>query len=285
MRHGRQRPNPDRTSRFPKTLKWRFTTGDQVESERFWYRHTVVFNLGASEIAVVLVVGLLFLGPKMLPEIATALGKIIREFRKATADIRQDIELDDVIRKPLQELRDAATLPPEELKRRDEAKAAQRKAEQAAREEAERKERETKAAAQAEAKRQSDLAKAAAVASVSAPPPSQDSAISAHGTMLASPPPANNAKTLTPLPDLYSPPPAIKSPAPRLPPPPMPRPIRPSESTPSDLTVVDVNAQAKAESAAHATVPGRPRPTPARVALPPGQTSHKPSDKDRSKKG
>jgi len=64
----------------------------------------------------------------MLPEIATGLGKVIREIRKATADIRQDIELDDMIRKPLQELRDAATLPPEELKRRDEAKAAQRKA-------------------------------------------------------------------------------------------------------------------------------------------------------------
>jgi Tat protein translocase TatB subunit len=95
-----------------------------------------VFNLGLGEIAVVLVVALIFLGPKMLPEIATGLGKVIREIRKATADIRQDIELDDMIRKPLQELRDAATLPPEELKRRDEARAAQRKA---AEEEAKRK--------------------------------------------------------------------------------------------------------------------------------------------------
>ncbi len=111
-----------------------------------------MFNLGAGELAVILVVALLFLGPKMLPEVATGLGKIIREIRKATADIRHDIGIDEVIRKPLQELRDAATLPPEELKRRDEVKAAQRKAEEAARaeeqrrkradEEAERKERE-----------------------------------------------------------------------------------------------------------------------------------------------
>ncbi|HEX7506182.1 MAG TPA: twin-arginine translocase TatA/TatE family subunit, partial [Polyangia bacterium] len=49
-----------------------------------------MFNLGFGEIAVVLIVALIFLGPKMLPEIATGLGKVIREIRKATADIRQD---------------------------------------------------------------------------------------------------------------------------------------------------------------------------------------------------
>ena len=101
-----------------------------------------MFNLGFGELVVILVVALVFLGPKMLPEIATGLGKVIREIRKATADIKQDIELDDMIRKPLQELRDAATLPPEELKRRDEIKAAQRKA---AEEEARRKELAAKA--------------------------------------------------------------------------------------------------------------------------------------------
>lgn len=89
-----------------------------------------MFNLGAGEIVVILIVALIFVGPKMLPELATGLGKIIREIRKATADIRHDIELDDIIRKPLQELRDAATLAPEELKRRDEAKAARRKSEE-----------------------------------------------------------------------------------------------------------------------------------------------------------
>ena len=102
-----------------------------------------MFNLGFGEIALILVVALLFVGPKMLPEIATTLGKWIREFRKATSDIRQEIELDDIIRKPLQELRDAATLPPEELKRRDELRASQRRTEE---EERIRKEREANAA-------------------------------------------------------------------------------------------------------------------------------------------
>jgi TatA/E family protein of Tat protein translocase len=102
------------------------------KSARFADRNVGVFNLGIGEIGVVLVVALLFLGPKMLPEIASGLGKIIREIRKATADIKKDVELDDMIRGPLRELRDAATLPPEELKRRDEAKAARLKAEEEA---------------------------------------------------------------------------------------------------------------------------------------------------------
>lgn len=228
-----------------------------------------MFNLGASEIAVILVVALLFLGPKMLPEIATVLGKIIREFRKATADIRQDIELDDVIRKPLQELRDAATLPPEELKRRDEAKAALRKAEQAAKEEAdrqkretdeaERKQRESKQAAEAESRRQQEMEKAAAAVAAVLPPRPLD-AISAGGTMLAaSPPPADDVHTLTPLPDLHSPPPAVGGPF-RLPPP-LPKPPRPSVAAMdavSDATVIDLHAQLKASADAQATVLGRP---------------------------
>jgi sec-independent protein translocase protein TatB len=234
-----------------------------------------VFNLGASEIGVILVVALLFLGPKMLPEIATVLGKIIREFRKATADIRQDIELDDVIRKPLQELRDAATLPPEELKRRDEAKAALRKAELAAKEaedkrkheaeDAERKQRAAKAAAEANAKRQQEMEKAAAAVAAVLPSAAPSEVVSAGGTMIANPPPAEDLQTLTPLPDLHSPPPTLMSPPARLPlPPPVPRPTRPSVAamdTVSEATVIDLHAQLKASAGAQATtVMGRPGP-------------------------
>jgi Tat protein translocase TatB subunit len=256
-----------------------------------------VFNLGASEIAVILVVALLFLGPKMLPEIATMLGKIIREFRKATADIRQDIELDDVIRKPLQELRDAATLPPEELKRRDEAKAALRKVEQAAKEdaerkkreaeEAERKERQAKQTAEAEAKRQQDMEKAAAaVAAVLPPVPAE--VVSAGGTMIANPPPAEDLQTLTPLPDLHSPPPVLGTPPLRLPPP-LPKPPRPSVTDAvSDATVIDLHAQLKAATDANATVAGRPGPLVPRTTPGPSksiQIGHVDGNVDRSKKG
>jgi sec-independent protein translocase protein TatB len=79
-----------------------------------------VFNLGAGEIIVILVLALVFLGPKQLPEMATKLGKVIRDIRKATSDIKNEITLDDSFRKPFEELRDAVTLHPDELRRREE---------------------------------------------------------------------------------------------------------------------------------------------------------------------
>src|SRR5580765_4446816 len=78
-----------------------------------------MFNLGMGEITLILVLALLILGPGKLPEMATTLGRLIRQIRKATADVKNEIVLDDTFRKPFEELRDAVTLAPEELKRRD----------------------------------------------------------------------------------------------------------------------------------------------------------------------
>lgn len=78
-----------------------------------------VFNLGMGEITIILLLALIFLGPKKLPELASGLGKLIREIRKTTADVKNEIQLDEAIRKPFEELREAVTLHPDELKRRD----------------------------------------------------------------------------------------------------------------------------------------------------------------------
>ena len=78
-----------------------------------------MFNLGAGEITVILVLALLFIGPKQLPDLAAKLGKVIRDIRKATSDVKNEITLDDSFRKPFEELHDAVTLHPDELKRRD----------------------------------------------------------------------------------------------------------------------------------------------------------------------
>src|SRR5262245_9211687 len=74
------------------------------------------------EITVILLLALIFLGPSKLPELAAGLGRLIREIRKATSDVKNEIALDDTFRKPFEELRDAVTLHPEELKRRDRIK-------------------------------------------------------------------------------------------------------------------------------------------------------------------
>lgn len=54
--------------------------------------------LSASEIIVILFVVVLLFGPKKIPEIARGLGKGMKEFKKATDDIKKEInnEIQDV---------------------------------------------------------------------------------------------------------------------------------------------------------------------------------------------
>ena len=49
-------------------------------------------NLGATEIILIVLVILLFFGARKLPELAQGLGKGIREFRKATREIQDEVE-------------------------------------------------------------------------------------------------------------------------------------------------------------------------------------------------
>ena|SRR5215475_3639164 len=49
-------------------------------------------NLGISEMIVIFVVALLVFGPKKLPELGKSLGKGIREFRKATDELKSSWE-------------------------------------------------------------------------------------------------------------------------------------------------------------------------------------------------
>lgn len=51
-----------------------------------------MFGLSFWEIAIILVVALIILGPKKLPELARSLGKGIREFRKATDDFKSTMD-------------------------------------------------------------------------------------------------------------------------------------------------------------------------------------------------
>jgi Tat protein translocase TatB subunit len=51
-----------------------------------------MLNVGMPELALILVVALVVLGPKQLPEIARMLGKAMAEFRKATSGLNQELE-------------------------------------------------------------------------------------------------------------------------------------------------------------------------------------------------
>lgn len=51
-----------------------------------------MFGIGMPELMVIMVVALIVLGPKRLPEIARALGKGLAEFRRATSDINDELQ-------------------------------------------------------------------------------------------------------------------------------------------------------------------------------------------------
>ena len=48
---------------------------------------------GPLELVIILVIALLILGPGKLPEVGSALGKSIREFRKASSDVQDAVTL------------------------------------------------------------------------------------------------------------------------------------------------------------------------------------------------
>ncbi len=52
------------------------------------------FNVGPLELVIVLVIALLVIGPRRLPEMGNSLGKTIREFRKASSDVTDAVSLE-----------------------------------------------------------------------------------------------------------------------------------------------------------------------------------------------
>ncbi|WP_084473917.1 Sec-independent protein translocase subunit TatA/TatB, partial [Deinococcus pimensis] len=51
-----------------------------------------MFGLGAPEILVILLIALVIFGPKKLPELGKSLGQGIREFRRGTNGLKEELE-------------------------------------------------------------------------------------------------------------------------------------------------------------------------------------------------
>ncbi|MGZ8460441.1 MAG: Sec-independent protein translocase protein TatB, partial [Candidatus Deferrimicrobiaceae bacterium] len=51
-----------------------------------------MFGIGFQEMLIILVVVLIFFGPKRLPDLAKSLGKGIAEFKKASEEVRKGID-------------------------------------------------------------------------------------------------------------------------------------------------------------------------------------------------
>lgn len=52
-----------------------------------------MFGIGGQELFVILIIALLVIGPKNLPEIARTLGKAFGQFQRAADDLKREIDI------------------------------------------------------------------------------------------------------------------------------------------------------------------------------------------------
>jgi len=58
-------------------------------------RGIYMFGIGMPEMILILAVALIVLGPKKLPDLAKSLGRALREFKKATTELKESIDVDN----------------------------------------------------------------------------------------------------------------------------------------------------------------------------------------------
>lgn len=64
-----------------------------------------MFGIGMPEMILILAVALIVIGPKKLPDLARSLGKALGEFKKATSDLKDSMQID----KEMKDLKTAFT--------------------------------------------------------------------------------------------------------------------------------------------------------------------------------
>ncbi len=53
-----------------------------------------MFGIGMPEMILILAVALIVIGPKKLPDLAKSMGKALGEFKKATSDLKESMQID-----------------------------------------------------------------------------------------------------------------------------------------------------------------------------------------------
>jgi sec-independent protein translocase protein TatA len=66
----------------------------KLKYSRMSKRGDDMFGLGVGELVLVVLILMLFFGPKKLPQLGKGIGEAIREFKKAGSELRSDSEKD-----------------------------------------------------------------------------------------------------------------------------------------------------------------------------------------------
>ncbi|MBC2717385.1 MAG: twin-arginine translocase TatA/TatE family subunit [Desulfobacteraceae bacterium] len=68
-----------------------------------------MFGIGVPELLIILAIALIVIGPKKLPDLAKSLGRALNEFKKATKEFKDSMDIDEdinTIKKPFNEIND-----------------------------------------------------------------------------------------------------------------------------------------------------------------------------------
>jgi sec-independent protein translocase protein TatB len=65
-----------------------------------------MFGIGMPEMILILAIALIVIGPKKLPDLAKSLGRAMNEFKKATREIKDSIDIDGDLKDVKQSLDD-----------------------------------------------------------------------------------------------------------------------------------------------------------------------------------